>query len=138
MPRRIRSTPRLATTAAIAAALSLLSGCASVWDGAGDRRFIAWPFTEKIDWDLKLNYPPIDPAKLQLDRSPDPYRFISPQPPVDPRVTSPYSQAEPVPPLALAAVGDNAACAARCESPSPGARLAPRVDVRDGGRATSP
>ena len=90
MAPRIR---RMFSTASILAAVSVLSACATTYDSAGNRYFSVWPFIGSRNPELQLNYPVQDPSRLQLGRDPDPWYWISPQPPIDNRVTSPYSQA---------------------------------------------
>jgi hypothetical protein len=128
---------RTLSLAASLAAASLLSACATVYDSAGNRYFTMWPYTTNPTAELQLNFPPQNPRTLQLGTNPDPFYLISPQPPVDPRITSPYSQAPSDPDTRMAAVGDNGACANRCESNEPGAPLALRADAGDGRRIAS-
>jgi hypothetical protein len=116
---------------------TLLSACATNYDSAGNRYFSVWPFIGSRNPDLQLNYPVQDRQSLQLSRDPDPWYWISPQPPVDPRVTSPYSQAPTDPDARVAAVGDNGACAENCLSQNPGAPLALRPDAGDSRRLAS-
>jgi hypothetical protein len=106
--------------AAAVVAGSALSGCSTTYDSAGNSYLSVWPFIGSRNPDLQLNYPPIDPARLQLSRDPDPFYFMYPQPPVDPRVTSPYSQLPADPTASVAAVGDNGVCAESCDSPIAG------------------
>jgi hypothetical protein len=116
---------------------TLLSACATTYDSAGGTYYSVWPFIGSRNPDLRLNYPVQDPQSLQLSREPDPWYWISPQPPVDPRVTSPYSQAPADPDARVAAVGDNGACAENCLSQNPGAPLALRADAGDSRRLAS-
>ena len=60
-----------------------------------------------------------------------------PQPPIDPRVTSPYSQAAGRSDARVAAVGDNGACAENCDSPDSGAPVPVRADAGDDRRLAS-
>ena len=101
---------------ALLAAVSLLSGCSTNYNSAGDTYYSFWPFIGSRNPELQLNFPKQNARALQLGQDPDPFYLISPQPPVDPRVTSPYSQAPAEPDARLAAVSDNAACADSCES----------------------
>jgi hypothetical protein len=97
-------------------AVSLLSGCATNFDSAGNTYYSFWPFIGSRNPELQLNFPAQNPKSLQLGQDPDPFYLISPQPPVDPRVTSPFSQAPADPDARVAGVGDNAGCADSCES----------------------
>src|SRR5664279_5902445 len=110
------------------AAAAVLSGCATTYNSAGESYISVWPFIGSQYPNLQLNYPPIDPAKLELNRQPDPLDWMSPHPPVDRRVTNPYSQADDVPATVAGAAGDNANCAARCESTTTSASLPARAD----------
>jgi hypothetical protein len=118
-------------------ATALLAGCATTYNSAGDRYYSFWPFIGSQDPMLQLKYPENDPKKLRLNREPDPLDWISPQPPIDRRVTNPLAQAEDDTLTVVAASGDNANCAARCESTSTGAMLDSRVDARAGGRTST-
>ena len=131
MAIRARRTLSLAATLA---AIAVLSGCATSYDSAGGTYYSVWPFIGSRNPDLQLNYPVQDPKNLRLSRDPDPLDWISPKPPVDVRVTSPYSRNETVPPVRIAAQSDNAQCANRCNLPEPGALLALRADAGDGRR----
>ncbi|MEO8677146.1 MAG: hypothetical protein ABI569_16340 [Casimicrobiaceae bacterium] len=132
-------TPTRLASLAMLAAVSLLSGCATNYDSAGNQYYSFWPFIGSRNPELQLNYPAQNPRSLQLGQDPDPFYLISPQPPVDPRVTSPYSQVPADPDARLATVSDNAACADRCESKEAvgramlegGAPPALRADARD-------
>jgi len=123
--------------AAAVAAGSALSGCSTTYDSAGNSYLSVWPFIGSRNPDLQLNYPAIDPARLQLSRDPDPLYFMYPQPPIDNRVTSPYSQAPADPRAGIAAVGDNGACAENCNSPIPSAPVPLRADTGDDRRIAS-
>ena len=116
---------------------TLLSACATTYDSAGGTYYSVWPFIGSRNPDLRLNYPVQDPQSLQLSREPDPWYWISPQPPVDPRVTSPYSLAPADPDARMAAVGDNGACAENCLLQDPGAPVALRADAGDSRRLAS-
>ncbi len=129
MAIRARRTLSLAATLA---AIAVLSGCATTYDSAGATYYSVWPFLGSRDALLQLSYPTPDPSRLRLSRDPDPLDWISPKPPVDPRVTSPYSLNET--PVRMAAQRDNAQCANRCNTPEPGALLALRADAGDGQR----
>ena len=118
--------------AAALAATSLLSACATNYDSAGGRYFSVWPFVGSRSPELQLNYPAQNPKTLQLGTNPDPFYIISPQPPFDWRVESPYSQAPVAPDARLTAVGDNADCADRCESKDTYAPVTVRADAGDG------
>jgi hypothetical protein len=126
-------THRMLCLAALAAGTTLLQGCATTYNSAGDRYISVWPFIGSRNPDLQLNYPVQTPQNLQLGHDPDPFYLISPQPPVDPRVTSPYSQAPAPTETRLAAVSDNAVCADSCESKENSAEtsLAERADAGD-------
>ena len=126
MAIRVRSKLSLAATLA---AIAVLSGCATTYDSAGGSYFSVWPFLGNRDALLQLNYPAQDPSRLRLSREPDPLDWISPKPPIDNRVWSPYSQNET--PVRIAAQSDNAQCANRCNTPEPGALLALRADAGD-------
>ena len=128
---------RTLSLAGMLAAVSVLSACATTYDSAGNSYYSAWPFIGSRNTELQLNYPVQNPKSLQLSRDPDPFYWFSPQPPVDPRVTSPYSQAPTDPQASVAAVGDNAVCAESCDSNTTGAPLAMRADAGDGRRFTS-
>jgi hypothetical protein len=130
-------TRRTLSLAGMLAAVSVLSACATNYDSAGNRYFSVWPFIGSRNPDLQLNYPVQDPNRLQLGRDPDPWYLISPQPPIDPRVTSPYSQAPADPDTRVVAVSDNGACAENCVSQDPGAALALRTDAGDSRRLAS-
>ncbi len=136
--RHRRALIRFASLAAVAG-VSLLSGCATNYNSAGDRYYEFWPFIGSRNPESQLNYPAQNDRSLQLGTDPDPFYFMSPQPPFDWRVTSPYSQAPADPDTRLAAVGDNAACADRCESKESDvenrASLALRADAGDGQRS---
>ena len=134
MAARARRTLFIAGTLA---AVSVLSACATTYDSAGNQYFSVWPFIGSRNPELQLNYPVQDRRSLQLGRDPDPFYWISPQPPIDPRVTSPYSQAPADPPQSVAAVGDNGACAENCDSQESGAPLALRADAGDSRRIAS-
>ena len=112
----IRRTLSRVAPLAVLAAVSLLSGCATNYNSAGDAYYSFWPFIGSRNPELQLNFPKQNVRALQLGQDPDPFYLISPQPPVDPRVTSPYSQAPADPDARLAAVSDNAACADSCET----------------------
>lgn len=123
--------------AAAVAAGSALSGCSTTYDSAGNSYLSVWPFIGSRNPDLQLNYPAQDPKKLQLSRDPDPFYFMYPQPPVDPRVTSPYSQLPADPTASVAALGDNGVCAENCDSPIAGAPVPVRADAGDDRRLAS-
>jgi len=130
-------TRRTLSLAGMLAAVSVLSACATNYDSAGNSYLSVWPFIGSRNPELQLNFPVQDPKRLQLGRDPDPFYWISPQPPVDPRVTSPYSQAPADPEARMASVGDNGACAENCDILVTGAPLALRADAGDGRRFTS-
>jgi hypothetical protein len=134
MATRARRTLFLVGTLA---AVLVLSSCATTYDSAGNTYYSVWPFIGSRNPDLQLNYPVQDWRKLQLGRDPDPFYLISPQPPIDPRVTSPYSQIPIDQPVSVAAVGDNGACAEHCDSQTTGAPLALRANAGDGRRIAS-
>jgi hypothetical protein len=119
---------RNALSAAAVAAAALVGGCATTYDSAGNTYYAVWPFIGSRNPQLQLNYPVQTQKALQLGVDPNPLYFMYPQPPIDPRVTSPYSQAPSAPQTALAAVGDNAACAERCDAKE----TAAPVDLRAG------
>ena len=121
---------RTLSLAALAAS-TLLSACATSYDSAGGTYYSVWPFIGSRNPDLQLNYPAPDPRRLQLNNDPSPLDWISPSPPIDPRVRSPYSQAPADPQSRLADVGDNGVCANRCESPEPGLPVAVHADAGD-------
>lgn len=123
--------------AAAVTAVSLLPACTTIYDSAGNQSFALWPYYNNHAAELQLNYPAQNPKSLQLGNQPDPFYLISPQPPVDRRVTSPYSQAPIDPDTRVSAVEDNGPCADRCESNDPGAPLALRADAGDGRRIAS-
>ena len=131
------STRRTLFLAGMLAAVSVLSACATTYDSAGSRYYSVWPFIGSRNPDLQLNYPVQNPKALQLGSDPDPWYWITPQPPIDPRVTSPYSQAPADPDARMAAVDDNGACAENCVSQDPGAPLALRTDAGDSRRLAS-
>ena len=110
---------------------TLLSACATTYDSAGGTYYSVWPFIGSRNPDLQLNYPVMDWSRLQLNNSPTPLDWFYPNPPVDPRVTSPYSQAPADPESRLAAVSDNADCANRCESPELGVPAVVHADAGD-------
>ena len=116
---------------------TLLSACATSYDSAGGTYYSVWPFIGSRNPDLQLNYPAPDWNRMQLNRDPDPFYFMFPQPPVDPRVTSPYSQLPADPTASVAAVGDNGACAENCDSPIAGAPVPVRADAGDDRRLAS-
>ena len=130
-------TRRTLSMAGMLAAVSVLSACSTTYDSAGSRYFSVWPFIGSRNPELQLNYPVQDPSRLQLGRDPDPWYWISPQPPIDNRVTSPYSQAPTDPDTRVAAVGDNGACAENCSPQDPGAPVALRADAGDSRRLAS-
>lgn len=130
------NTRRTLSLAALAAS-TLLSACATSYDSAGGTYYSVWPFIGSRNPDLQLNYPVQDPKRLQLNNDPSPIDWISPKPPVDSRVTSPYSQAPADPQSRLADVGDNGDCANRCESPETGLSVALHADAGDSGRFTT-
>ena len=121
---------------ACVAAAVLLSGCATTYNSAGDRYYSFWPFIGSQDPELQLHYPVNDPKRLQLNRQPDPLDWISPQPPIDRRVTNPLSLDEEGKLTIAATSGDNANCADRCESTATGSMLDARVATRNGGRVS--
>jgi hypothetical protein len=125
---------RTLSLAGMLAAVAVLSACATTYDSAGNSYLSFWPFIGSRNPELQLNYPVQDPKSLQLGRDPDPLYWMYPQPPIDPRVTSPYSQAPSDPQARLAAVGDNGACAENCDSKETGAPLAVRTDAGAGSR----
>jgi len=127
---------RTLTLAALAAAAAL-SGCATTYDSAGGTYYSVWPFIGSRNPELQLNYPVQDWRRLQLSRDPDPLDWISPDPPIDPRVTSPYSQNDTSPQARIAAQRDDAHCANRCNSQEPGVLLALRADAGDVRRTAS-
>ncbi len=133
MATRVRRT--LITTALAAAAL--LSGCATTYDSAGNTYYSVWPFIGSRNPDLQLNYPVEDPKHLRLSRDPDPLDWFSPDPPVDPRVWSPYSQIDTNPQARIAAQRDDAHCANRCNTQEAGVLLALRADAGDVRRTAS-
>jgi hypothetical protein len=113
---------------------TLLSACATTYDSAGGTYYSVWPFIGSRNPDLQLNYPVQDWKRLQLNHDPSPLDWISPNPPIDPRVTSPYSQAPADPESRLAAVSDNGDCANRCDSTEPGVPVAMHADAGDSRR----
>jgi len=135
---------RTLSLAALLAASAILSACATTYDSAGNTYYSVWPFIGSRNPDLQLNYPANNsliwpyPAQssqsLRFGQDPNPFYWMYPQPPIDPRVTSPYSQAPTDPKARIAAVGDNGGCADNCNSQEPGAALALRADAGDGGR----
>ncbi len=137
--RHRRALTRLASLAVLSV-VSLLSGCATNYNSAGNTYYSFWPFIGSRYPELQLNYPANSVHSLQLGQDPDPFYWISPQPPVDPRVTSPYSLAPADPDARMATVSDNAVCADRCESNNQsedtvvdaGAPVVLRVDAGDG------
>jgi hypothetical protein len=132
---------RTLSLAGMLAAVSVLSACATTYDSAGNTYYSVWPFIGSRNPDLQLNYPannsqlwPYPAQNLQslpFGQDPNPFYWMYPQPPIDPRVTSPYSQAPADPEARLAAVGDNAACAEICEAKETGAPLSLRADAGD-------
>jgi hypothetical protein len=138
---------RTLSLAGMLAAVSVLSACATTYDSAGNTYYSVWPFIGSRSPDLQLNYPAHNsqiwpyPAtgspSLEFGRDPNPFYWMYPQPPIDPRVTSPYSQAPANPEARLASVGDNAACAENCEAKETGAPMAVRADAGDGSRIAS-
>jgi len=132
---------RTLSLASMLAAVSVLSACATTYDSAGNTYYSVWPFIGSRNPDLQLNYPANNsqlwpyPAQnsqsLPFGQDPNPFYWMYPQPPIDPRVTSPYSQAPADPEARLAAVGDNAACAEYCEAKEIGAPLPLRADAGD-------
>jgi len=138
---------RTLSLAGMLAAVSVLSACATTYDSAGSTYYSVWPFIGSRNPDLQLNYPAHDsqiwpyplqsPQQLWFGQDPNPFYWMYPQPPIDPRVTSPYSQAPADPEARLAAVGDNAVCAENCETKETGAPLALRADAGDGRRIAS-
>jgi len=123
--------------AACLAAAAVLSGCATTYNSAGDRYFSVWPFIGSQDPSLQLKYPANDPKTLRLNREPDPLDWFSPKPPIDRRVTNPLAQVDDGRLTLAAASGDNANCAARCESPASDAMPDARVGARAGGRTST-
>ena len=140
-------TRRTLSLAGMLAAVSVLSACATNYNSAGGTYYSFWPFIGSRTPELQLNYPannsqiwpyPLQSSQpLQFGRDPNPFYWAFPQPPIDPRVTSPYSQLPADPEAGLAAVGDNAACAQNCEAKETGAPLAMRADAGDGLRIAS-
>jgi hypothetical protein len=138
---------RTLSLAGMLAAVSVLSACATTYNSAGDTYYSVWPFIGSRNPDLQLNYPAHEsqiwpyPAQnrqsLRFGQDPNPFYWMYPQPPIDPRVTSPYSQSPAEPGIRLAAVGDNAACAENCETKNTGAPLPLRADAGDGRRIAS-
>jgi hypothetical protein len=128
---------RTLSLAGLLAAVSVLSGCATTYNSAGDSYFSVWPFIGSRNPELQLNFPAPTDNYLNLSRDPDPLYWISPQPPIDPRVTSPYSEAPADPRASMAAVSDNGACAESCDSQTIGAPVALRADAGDGRRIAS-
>jgi hypothetical protein len=141
------SARRTLSLAGMLAAVSVLSACATTYDSAGNTYYSVWPFIGSRNPDLQLNYPAHDsqiwpypaqkPQSMPFGQDPNPFYWMYPQPPIDPRVTSPYSQAPANPEARLAAVGDNAACAENCEAKETGAPVAMRADAGDGSRIAS-
>ena len=127
---------RILSLTALAAA-TLLSACATTYDSAGGTYYSVWPFIGSRNPDLKLNYPDQNWQRLQLNHDPDPLDWISPNPPIDRRVWSPYSMAPAEPQAAVAAVSDNAGCATSCESPVSDTPLPLYVVAGDGQRVAS-
>ena len=138
---------RTLSLAGMLAAVSVLSACATTYDSAGNTYYSVWPFIGSRNPDLQLNYPaptsqiwpyPATGApSLQFGRrEPNPFYWMYPQPPIDPRVTSPYSQAPADPEIRLAAVGDNAVCAEHCEAKEHDAPVSLRADAGDSRRST--
>jgi hypothetical protein len=119
------------------AASTLLSGCATTYDSAGGTYYSVWPFIGSRNPDLQLNYPEPNWQRMQLNRDPSPLDWISPKPPVDPRVTSPYSMAPADPQAAVASVSDNEGCAKQCEKQLPDAPVAVHVVPGDSQRVAS-
>jgi hypothetical protein len=132
---------RFLSLAGIMAVSSVLSACATTYDSAGNTYYSVWPFLGSRNPDLQLNYPAPKsqlwpyPAtgspSMELGRDPNPFYWMYPQPPIDPRVTSPYSQAPADPETRLAAVGDNAVCAEHCEAKEHDAAVSLRADAGD-------
>jgi len=118
-------------------AAAVLSGCATTYDSAGNTYYSVWPFIGSRNPELQLNYPVQNPNTLRLYRDPSPLDWISPDPPIDPRVTSPYSQNDEFPPVAIAAENYDALCANRCDPQEPGVRLALRADAGLGRRTAT-
>ena len=135
---------RTLSLAGMLAAVSVLSACATTYDSAGNTYYSVWPFIGSRNPDLQLNYPahnsqiwpyPLqNPQTIRFGVEENPFFWMYPQPPIDPRVTSPYSQAPADPQARLAAVGDNGACAENCDSKETGAPLALRTDAGAGSR----
>ena len=135
---------RTLSLAGMLAAVSVLSACATTYNSAGDTYYSVWPFIGSRNPDLQLNYPAHDsqiwpyplqnPQTMRFGAQENPFYWMYPQPPIDPRVTSPYSRAPADPEFRLAAVGDNAACAEHCEAKNPGAPLPLRADADDSRR----
>lgn len=122
---------RFGTLATLAVALTL-AGCATRYDANGDQIYV-WQFGQDTDRTVDYTNPrlPILPPSRtneSLWPLPSPYQFND---------LSKYSFLAPVPAVdaAAARVGDNARCAASCDSNARLALLAPRADVRDGSRA---
>lgn len=116
---------------------TLLSACATTYDSAGGTYYSVWPFIGSRNPDLQLNYPAPDWNRMELNREPNPLNWFWPNPPVDPRVTSPYSQLPADPTASVAALGDNGACAENCDSPIAGAPVPVRADAGDDRRLAS-
>lgn len=108
---------------ALAAAL-LLAGCATRYDAQG-RQIYVWQFGQDTERGIDRSNPrlPVLPKwrpKEQLWPLPSPYEFND---------LSPYSFLAPQEGLADIRVGDNAACAASCNSNARPALLASRADA---------
>src|SRR5260221_6962452 len=93
-----------------------------------------WPFRGSRNRERQSSYPVQNPKTWRLSRDPDPLDWISPDPPIAPRVTSPYSQNSEIPPVGIAAQSENILCANRCDPQESGTHLALRADAGDGRR----
>jgi hypothetical protein len=115
-------------------ALATLSGCATRYDSEGRRIYFlqfGQPTYNAIDYSNPRlpQLPRTRPTEI-LWEVPSPYQFLD---------LSRYSMVVPSEPLAsmIAAVGDNAGCAASCESNAPGALVVSRADARHGDQSSN-
>lgn len=122
MAARIRLLPSVAV--ALAAVL-LLGGCATRFDAQG-RQIYVWQFGQDTERAVDRSNPrlPLLPKwrpKEELWPVPSPFDFSD---------LSPYSFLAPQESLGDIRLGDNAACAASCDSNARPALLASRADAR--------
>ena len=122
MAARIRLLPSVAV--ALAAVL-LLGGCATRFDAQG-RQIYVWQFGQDTERAVDRSNPrlPLLPKwrpKEELWPVPSPFDFSD---------LSPYSFLAPQESLGDIGLGDNAACAASCDSNARPALLASRADAR--------